>query len=170
MIEYSDDAVAEAGQGYRRIEGFLSRGRESLALPTPPTVEPAARPAAFDAAMDDDFGVPQALAVLHEHVRAGDPALAADDEAGALRAFEAVLAMVDVLGLNPWSSPWADGHGLEPGRGGVIDALVKVVLAQRQEARARKDFAAADAIRDGLDTIGVRVEDTAHGVRWSLDN
>ncbi len=51
----------------------------------------------------------------------------------------------------------------------VIDALVQVVLAQRQEARARKDFAAADAIRDGLDAIGIRVEDTGSGVRWSLD-
>jgi cysteinyl-tRNA synthetase len=45
-----------------------------------------------------------------------------------------------------------------------------VVLAQRQDARARKDFAAADAIRDGLDNIGIRVEDTVHGVRWSLDD
>ena len=51
----------------------------------------------------------------------------------------------------------------------VVDALVRVVLDQRQQARARKDYAAADAIRDGLDAIGVRVEDTPTGARWSID-
>jgi cysteinyl-tRNA synthetase len=169
MIEYSDESVAEAGHGYRRIEGFLSRARESLGRPTPPPVDPGARPIAFDAAMDDDIAVPQALAVLHEHVRAGNAALASDDSSGVAEAFEAVLAMVDVLGLNPWAEPWAESGGTDGQRQAeVIDALVQVVLAQRAEARARKDYAAADAIRDGLDRIGIQVEDTAHGVRWSL--
>jgi cysteinyl-tRNA synthetase len=120
--------------------------------------------------MDDDIAVPQALAVLHDTVRQGNAALAAGDEIAVAVAFDAVLAMVDVLGLNPWAAPWAG----DAGSGGerqteVIDALVQVVLAQRQDARARKDFAAADAIRDGLDRIGIRVEDTSQGVRWSLD-
>jgi cysteinyl-tRNA synthetase len=119
--------------------------------------------------MDDDIAVPQALAVLHEHVRAGNAALASDDSSGVAEAFEAVLAMVDVLGLNPWAEPWAESGGTDGQRQAeVIDALVQVVLAQRAEARARKDYAAADAIRDGLDRIGIQVEDTAHGVRWSL--
>ena len=84
--------------------------------------------------------------------------------------FHAVLAMVDVLGLNPWALPWSESGSSGSGRETeVIDALVKVVLAQRAEARQRKDFAAADAIRDGLDAIGIKVEDTAGGVRWSLD-
>ena len=109
--------------------------------------------------------------MVHEHVRLGNAALAADDADGVAAAFDAVLAMVDVLGLNPWSEPWAGTAGAAaPRQTDVIDALVQVVLAQRQDARARKDFAAADAIRDGLDSIGIRVEDTAHGVRWSLDD
>ena len=167
MIEYSDASVAEAGQGYRRIEGFLARGREALGL-SEVVVDTQARPAAFDAAMDDDIGVPQALAVLHETVRQGNAALAA--EALDPATFHAVLAMVDVLGLNPWASPWSDSGSSGSGRETeVIDALVKVVLAQRAEARQRKDFAAADAIRDGLDAMGIKVEDTAGGVRWSLD-
>ncbi len=170
MLEYSDDNVAEAGQGYRRIEGFLERARESQGISAPPAIRADARPAAFDEAMDDDIAVPQALAVVHEHVRQGNAALAADDAAGVADAFDAVLAMVDVLGLNPWSEPWASaGSGGGDRHVDVIDALVKVVLAQRTEARARKDYAAADAIRDDLDRIGIRVEDTAHGVRWSLD-
>jgi cysteinyl-tRNA synthetase len=127
------------------------------------------RPAAFDSAMDDDIAVPQALAVLHETVREGNGALAAGSLDAAATAFDGVLAMVDVLGINPWASPWSDAGSAGAGRETeVIDALVKVVLAQRQEARARKDYAAADAIRDGLDEIGIRVEDTASGVRWSL--
>ena len=170
MIEYSDANVAEAGQGYRRIEGFLARAREALGRTGEPEVDATARPAAFDAAMDDDIGVPQALAVVHEHVRAGNAALAAEDPDGARAAMDAVLAMVDVLGLNPYSEPWNRDDGGESGRHSeVIGALVQVVLDQRQEARARKDYAAADAIRDDLERIGVRVEDTAHGVRWSLD-
>jgi cysteinyl-tRNA synthetase len=169
MIEYSDASVAEAGQGYRRIEGFLARARETLGRSTV-EVDPSSRPTAFDAAMDDDVAVPAALAVLHETVRDGNAALAANAFDALAVAFDAVLAMVDVLGINPWAKPWSESGASGAGRETeVIDSLVKVVLAQRQDARARKDYAAADAIRDGLDAIGIRVEDTASGVRWSLD-
>ncbi|MDO8308825.1 MAG: cysteine--tRNA ligase [Actinomycetota bacterium] len=168
MMEYSDDAVAEAGQGYRRIEGFLDRAASYLGTPGTPTVMHEARPAEFDEAMDDDIGVPQALAVIHDTVRRGNACLAANDGGGAESAYRAAVAMLDVLGLGPWQHPWA---GSSSGReAGVIDALVEVVLEQRAEARARKDYAAADAIRDGLDRIGIRVEDTPQGVRWSLDD
>jgi cysteinyl-tRNA synthetase len=171
MQEYSDESVADAGQGYRRIEGFLTRAAERLSITGDPTVRADARPAAFDDAMDDDIGVPQALAVLHDSVRRGNAALAAADADAVRVAFDEVVAMVDVLGLNPWAQPWASGTSGTAGRETeVIDALVQVVLAQRQDARARKDFAAADAIRDGLDRIGIRVEDTPQGVRWSLDD
>ncbi len=171
MQEYSDESVADAGQGYRRIEGFLTRAAERLSITGDPTVRADARPAAFDDAMDDDIGVPQALAVLHDSVRRGNAALAASDADAARVAFDEVVAMVDVLGLNPWAQPWVSGTKGTAGRETeVIDALVQVVLAQRQDARARKDFAAADAIRDGLDRIGIRVEDTPQGVRWSLDD
>ena len=165
MIEYSEEALVEAGQAMRRIEGFLERALDGAA----PDVDPSARPAAFDAAMDDDIAVPQALAVVHETVRAGNSALAAGDAAGARSAAAAVLAMLDVLGLNPYAAPWA-GTG-ESGRSTeVIDALVRVVLDQRAEARARKDFATADALRDGLVRVGIRLEDTSSGVRWTLDS
>ena len=165
MIEYSDDALREAGQGFRRIEGFLQRAFEGVQ----PQVQPQVRPTAFDDAMDDDIAVPQALAVIHEAVRAGNSAIAAGDAPTARAQADAVLAMLDVLGLNPYASPWA-GAADSDRQTEVIDALVKVVLEQRQEARARKDFAAADAVRDGLDRIGIRIEDTASGVRWSLED
>lgn len=169
MLEYSDEHVAEAGQGYRRIEGFLQRAAEQLGVVGDPVVRPEARPTAFDEAMDDDIAVPQALAVIHETVREGNAALANDDADSVRGAFDAVLAMVDVLGLSPYADPWrSNGGQADDRRADVIGALVQVVLDQRQEARARRDFAAADAIRDGLEAIGITVEDTATGVRWSL--
>jgi len=82
-------------------------------------------------------------------------------------AFIAVLAMVDVLGVNQWA--WAASSTDADSSRSTIDALVRVALDQRQEARTRKDFAAADAIRDGLDAIGIKIEDTATGVRWNLE-
>ena len=169
MLEYSDASVLEAGHGYRRIEGFLVRAREVLGAE--PLADPARRPADFDAAMDDDIAVPQALAVVHEHVRTGNAALAADDRSALRDAFEAVLAMVDVLGLSPWAHPWSGASSATGDRQTeVIDSLVRALLDQRAEARARKDFAAADAIRDGLDAMGIKVEDTASGVRWTLED
>ena len=170
MLEYSDTSVAEAGQGYRRIEGFLQRAWEIIgggrALPE---VDPSKRPQAFDDAMDNDLAVPQALAVLHEEVRRGNAALTAQSAAEVEGAFAATLAMLDVFGLNPWDSLWSSGERAGTAATEVIDALVQVLMTQRQEARSRKDFAAADAIRDGLDAIGIRIEDTAQGARWTLE-
>jgi cysteinyl-tRNA synthetase len=171
MLEYSDEAVREAGQAYRRIEGFLQRARElvgpDVALHA---IDADARPAAFDAAMDDDLAAPAAFAVIHETVRRGNAAIAGQDAAQVADCLRATLAMLDVFGLNPWAEPWASAAGTTADRAtDVIDALVQVVLEQRQQARARKDFAAADSLRDGLDALGIRVEDTPQGVRWTLE-
>jgi cysteinyl-tRNA synthetase len=163
MIEYSDSAVDEAGQGYRRIEGFLQRAAERLGRTSPSPL--AARPVAFDAAMDDDIGVPQALAVVHETVRRGNAALAESADEQVALAFDEVLAMVEVLGLNPWADPWVSSA---PVATTVLDSLVGVVLEQRKAARERRDYTAADAIRDDLERIGLRIEDTPDGARWSL--
>ena len=124
-------------------------------------------PAAFAAALDDDLGVPQALAVVHDTVRAGNAALSDGDTGGARNARDEVVAMLDVLGVNPYAEPWAaqsdDGAARR-----ALGPLVDVVLAQRQAARDRKDFAVADALRDGLASSGIAVEDTPAGPRWSL--
>lgn len=164
MLEYSDESVKEAGASYRRIEGFLDRAAEAGGHDA---VVVGVRPAAFDDAMDDDFAVPQALAVLHETVRTGNSALAAGDVAAATEAASATRGMLDVLGLDPWSEPWTSVNRNDDSAS-VIDALVQVAIQQRQEARARKDFAAADAIRDGLAEIGIVLEDTPTGARWSM--
>ncbi|GAA0568882.1 cysteine--tRNA ligase [Actinomadura livida] len=161
LMDYTDASLAEAVSAYQRIEGFVTRASELLG-----DVEPAAVPGGFADAMNDDLGVPQALAVLHETVREGNAALASGDR-DAVRAHLAdVRAMADVLGIDPLSPQWrrTGEEDLRP----VVDALVAVALEQRQAARARKDYAAADAIRDGLAKAGILVEDTPQGPRWEL--
>jgi cysteinyl-tRNA synthetase len=187
-IEYSAEALAEAAAAYRRIEGFVNRAAGATAVTRATAAVPAtgngspdgsgtghpadnlplasSLPGAFVAALDDDLAVPQALAVIHESVTEGNTALAAGDLAGAAKQAESVRAMLAVLGLDPFAAPWAttSGTGLQE----VVDALVSVALDQRQAARARKDYATADAIRDQLQEAGIVVEDTAAGPRWEL--
>jgi cysteinyl-tRNA synthetase len=165
-IDYTPAALAEAATAYRRIEGFVTRATEVLPVGAA-LAEHASLPAPFTTAMDDDLGVPEALAVLHETVRDGNAALAAGDESGTAKRLTEVRGMLGVLGLDPLAEPWAgrqDGESLRP----VVDALVGVALDQRQAARQRKDFAAADAIRVQLQEAGVLVEDTPRGPRWEL--
>jgi cysteinyl-tRNA synthetase len=165
-IDYTPAALAEAATTYRRIEGFVTRATE--VLPADATLaEHASLPAPFTAAMDDDLGVPQALAVLHETVRDGNAALAAGDESGTAKRLTEIRGMLGVLGLDPLAEPWAGGQGGESLRP-VVDALVGVALDQRKAARQRRDFAAADAIRVQLQEAGVLVEDTPRGPRWEL--
>jgi cysteinyl-tRNA synthetase len=163
-IDYTPASLADASTAYRRIEGFVTRATELLG--PDPSAGHASLPPAFTAAMDDDLGVPQALAVLHEAVRDGNAALSAGDESGTAKRLGEIRAMLGVLGLDPLAPPWAGagGGGLQP----VVDMLVQVALEQRQAARQRKDFAAADAIRDQLEQAGVLVEDTPRGPRWEL--
>jgi cysteinyl-tRNA synthetase len=165
LMDYTDASLAEAVAAYQRIEGFVTRATEVVGSVSS-ALAGAELPEAFTAAMDDDLGVPQALAVVHEAVREGNSALARTDTEAALAQLVAVRAMTAVLGLDPLSSQWnqQSGDDLRP----VVDALVAVALDQRQAARARRDFAAADAIRDGLAAAGILVEDTPHGPRWEL--
>jgi cysteinyl-tRNA synthetase len=172
-LQYSPESVADAASAYRRIEGFVTRVAEEspAARGTPegaPAPSAAGLPAAFAAALDDDLGVPQALAVVHEAVREGNSALAAGDVAGAAKQAEDVRAMMSVLGLDPLDARLSGTGGDDDGLRHVIDELVGVALRQRQAARERKDYAGADAIRDGLQAAGIVVEDTPRGPRWEL--
>jgi len=167
MIEFSFESLEETAVSFRRIEGFLERAADVLGVASV-DVDPAARPAAFDAAMDDDLGVPQALAVVHESIRAGNAALDSGDSESVRTAYVAVVAMLDVLGVNPYAEPWNASSGDDERLRGAVDHLVQGLLARRSEARAAKDWATADSIRDELKAAGIVVDDTAGGARWSL--
>ncbi|ANY10032.1 cysteine--tRNA ligase [Pseudonocardia sp. HH130630-07] len=162
-IEYSDAALDEAVAAYRRIESFVNRVRERYGLPEPsPKV-----PAEFAAALDDDLGTPLALGAVHKLVREGNSALDAGDGATASRAASCVRAMTGVLGLDPLAhGDAADGAGDAARQ--ALGALVESMLERRQAARADRDFATADRLRDELLAAGVAVEDGAGGSTWTL--
>jgi cysteinyl-tRNA synthetase len=165
MIEYSEESLREAEAAFGRIEGFMERATELAGGP----VEPAAEvPPAFAEAMDDDLGVPQALAVIHTTVRQGNSALASDDKDSVVARLAEVRAMLGVLGLDPFAEEWAGNGEQTEDLSGVVDSLVRMVLGQREAARGRKDWATADAIRDELNRSGLVIEDSPQGPRWSL--
>ncbi|WP_084964210.1 cysteine--tRNA ligase [Thermoactinospora rubra] len=160
-IDFSEESLLEAAAAYQRIEGFVTRAAEVIH----DVDAHAPLPQAFVDAMDDDLGTPQALAVVHEVVREGNVALSQGNKEAVARLLAETQNMLDVLGLDPRSPQWRSaGSDLKP----VVDALVAVALEQRAAARARKDYAAADAIRDSLAKAGIVVEDTPHGARWQL--
>ena len=168
-IEFSDEALQESGAAFRRIENFVQRAHERLRDPEAIAVLP---PQAFIDAMDDDLGIPAAIAVLHEHVTEGNRLLAQGakaDRVALTNTFAAVRRMLDVLGCDPLSEPWVSRNaGGNERLHAAVDVLVRGALAERQAARAEKDFARADGIRMQLSDAGIAIEDTPEGPRWSL--
>jgi cysteinyl-tRNA synthetase len=169
LLEFSEDALDEAAAAYQRIERFVMRASEMLGRGEEPgrDGEPAHLPVSFRSAMDEDLAVPSALAAVHACVRDGNQALATSDKAGVRASLVSLRAMLDVLGLDPLAPRWSDAGAGDRLRD-VVGALVKLTLQQRDAARARRDYATSDAIRDGLEEIGVVVEDTPEGPRWEL--
>jgi cysteinyl-tRNA synthetase len=159
-VEFSFEALDEAAAGFRRIESFLDRSG---------SVDPVeiALPEAFVAALDDDLGTPAAVAVIHDHVREGNRRLAAGESAYEIAA--QVSAMLDVLGLNPADPRWGSTGASDDARlTAAVDTLVAGLLEERASARADKDWARADAIRDRIAAAGIAVEDTPDGPKWTL--
>ncbi|SCL40182.1 cysteinyl-tRNA synthetase [Micromonospora pallida] len=161
-IDYTEDALRESATAYRRIEGFVQRAAERVGAGVSGEL-----PAAFTAAMDDDLNTSAALAVLHDVLRDGNTALAGGDDVTVRTTLAAVRAMLDILGVDPLDDAWTDG-GRDDDLRGVVDALIALALEQRAQARSRKDWAAADAVRDQLKQAGVVVEDTPQGPRWTI--
>ncbi len=168
-LEFSDDALQESGAAFRRIEGFVRRAVERTSAASLDNVK---IDAAFSAAMNDDLGVPAALAVVHELVTEGNTLLQAGtkvDVAKLQNCVNQVRAMLNVLGVDPLSSPWAESENAGSDKyHAIVDSLVQGEMVQRQQAREHKDFATADAIRDRLAAAGIAIEDTPDGARWSV--
>ncbi|MDO5683048.1 MAG: cysteine--tRNA ligase, partial [Propionibacteriaceae bacterium] len=165
IIEFSPDSLAEATAQLARIDSFVARATEAT--------EAAATevPQEFAASMNDDLGTPGAMAVLFTTVRQGNAALESGDQAEVGRLLGEVRAMLAVLGLATDDPVWAEAAG---GQGGddltpIVDGLVQALLAQRASARERKDWSAADAIRDQLNELGLKITDTPAGAKWELE-
>ena len=164
-LEFSDASLAESAVAFGRIENFVTRASNVAGSDITGTV-----PDAFVAAMNDDLNVPAALAVLHEAVTAGNGLLAKNATAQQLRQpLAEVRAMLDVLGTDPLAEMWLGASSDDNDKlREILDGLLGQQIQARSAAKAAKDFATADAIRDGLKDLGVTLEDSADGVRWSI--
>lgn len=164
MLEYSEASLQEAAAGYRRIESFLHRVVELNAG----EIEKGEVTDTFAAAMDDDLGVPAALAEVHNAVRAGNSALDKGDTAEATAIAGQVRAMTAILGVDPYAPQWRDRDQSNDAALAALDVLIADALRRRELARADKDWATADQVRDQLNAAGIDIVDTADGAKWSL--
>ena len=161
VLDYRPTSLEEARVAIERVEAFLAATSELMA----PNPQKRRVPQEFADALDDDMNIPRALAVLHEQTRAGNAALAADADASEYA--NAVWAMANVLGLTSLMN--LDGSGASGAEHQALDALIHTILEQRASARAEKDWATADRMRDVLAAAGITVKDGAQGSTWSLN-
>ena len=161
VLDYRPTSLEEARVAIERVEAFLAATLELMA----PNPQDRRVPQEFADALDDDMNIPRALAVLHEQTRAGNAALAAGADASEYA--NAVWAMANVLGLTSLMN--LDGSGASGAEHQALDALIHTILEQRASARAEKDWATADRMRDVLAAAGITVKDGAQGSTWSLN-
>ena len=160
-IDTHEGFLTEAASAFGRIEAFLARSGGAIG-------GTGDLPAAFAEAMDDDLAIPQALAILHESVRAGNQAVDSGDDDTVRTVRQEVVAMLDVLGLNPESAEWAEEAQPSAQSDEVLESLVSALLASRDQSRAEKNFAVADVIRDALSAAQIEVVDTDQGPQWRV--
>jgi cysteinyl-tRNA synthetase len=161
MLEFSHDALAESATAFRRIEGFLNRATEILGSAPIPVISQG-----FTDAMNDDLAVPTALAGISEALRLGNSAITSGDKAVISASASEIRGALEVLGCDPLDPAFAISGGTD--LTDALDGVIQLALAQRTAARDRKDFAASDQIRDGLAALGIIIEDTSQGPRWSI--
>ncbi len=153
QIAYGPDALQEAANVWERFRAFLRAAPEGSDGQADDLLGP------YGEAMDDDLNTPEAISALHALVGEGNRALEAGDPARAGEVRSAVARGLELLGCDP---------ATEAADTAIVGRLVELLLAQRDEARAAKDFARSDEIRARLAEAGVRVEDSPQGARWYL--
>jgi cysteinyl-tRNA synthetase len=161
MLEFSFEALEESAVNFRRVEGFLQRAHEILKKEIEPSIS-----AQFATAMNNDLAVPQSLADISELVRIGNTAITDNDLAALAISASEVRGALEILGCDPFDPIFADSNSSKTE---ILDGLISLALAQRNAARARKDFAASDEIRDSLTALGITIEDTPTGSRWTVN-
>ena len=161
MLEFSFEALEESSVNFRRVEGFLQRAKELLKREIEPSIS-----AQFATAMNNDLAVPQALADISELVRIGNSAVTENNLDAIAKSASEVRGALSILGCDPFDPVFA---GSNSAKTELLDGLISLALEQRTAARARKDFAASDAIRDSLTALGITIEDTPTGSRWTVN-
>ena len=166
-LEFSDSALTESATAFQRIEGFVKRATAIVG-----DVDLSQTPICsdFEIAMNEDLNVPSALAALHEVVGEGNTLLAKNASNDAIKGcLASVRKMLDILGVDPLAQMWNQTNADSAALTSALDQLIQEQIKLRSEAKANKDFATADRIRDELRAAGVLLEDTADGARWTLD-
>ena len=159
MLEYSSEALDESATAFRRIENFLIRVKEIEGEIS------AEIDSETKAALDDDLAVPQVLAHISEQLRAGNSAL--NEGKSAITQAKRIRGALSILGCDPFDPAFGESGSKKLDK--AVDGLIALLLEQREAARVRKDFAAADAIRDRIASMGITIEDTPNGPRWSVE-
>lgn len=168
-VSYSPTTLIEASSNWERLSGFLARAAETVGEADASKIAALTAdelPAEFRQAMDDDLNVSAAMAVIHEHVTQANVALGTRDDLAVADAHVTIRAMLDVFGLDPRAEQWLDTGNRS--HDDALSVLVDDVLDRRAQARANKDWALADSLRDTLAEAGILVEDGADGVRWHI--
>ena len=160
MLEFSFESLEESSVNFRRIEAFLKRAAEVTGKLAEPKFSQA-----FADAMNADLAVPAAFASISEAVRLGNIAITAGDSKSVASYASEVRGALSILGCDPSDEAFASAGSAS---NEALDGLIQLALDQRNAARARKDFAASDAIRDQILHLGILIEDTPQGTRWSI--
>jgi len=158
QLNMSADALEASMEGVRRIGDFAERLKEAKAA-TPELEKIAdAADAEVTAALFDDLNAPAAVGALFTFVRKANAELdkSGVDKRALERAREVFARINSVLDIVP------EATGPDP----ELSHWVEVKVTARKEARSRREFAAADAIRAELESKGVAIEDTPQGTKW----
>jgi cysteinyl-tRNA synthetase len=170
-LDFSDAALFAAQSGYEKIaKVVVELRRRKGSAPQGETdaqvlKQLAQLKAKFEDAMNDDLNTSVALSVTFELVRLTNELLASDEvTAGTLEAADDLFRQLggDCLGIvrGEYPAPRTDQQ--------MVDKLVGILIERRGEARERKDFAAADAIRDRLSEVGIVLEDKPGETTWRM--
>jgi cysteinyl-tRNA synthetase len=171
-VTYGEDPMESAASGWERLYNATRLVRQMMN--TAPESDEGNSflaqveqvKADFKVAMDDDFNAPKAIATLQEFTREVNSLL--NSEAGVgiftLNAIHAVYKELggDVLGIIPESDVVGSGDSQREGK------LIEMLIAMRAQARAEKDYAESDRIRDELAKLGIVLEDRADGTIWRV--
>ena len=171
VLDYTPAVIGETAAALERVTGFLKRAAKlgDIAIDAGNLANVYGNlPASFVSAMDDDLSIPSALAAVYEAVRAGNSAIDAGDITQVLSSAVAVRSMLAVLGIDPLAPEWAEA-GADAGEHAALDSLIQNLIVERNEARANKDFARADAIRDQLTAAGIVLQDGSDSTHWSVN-
>ena len=162
MLEFSPEALQEAATNFQRIENFLKRAKEIVGGFEGVISAPV------KAAFDDDLAVPQVLAHISEALRRGNTAITENNHEQIESSAAEIRGALAILGCDPFDASFTANAAGSADLSDALDGVIQLALAQRHAARERKDFAASDAIRDGLAALGITIEDTPQGQRWTV--